>query len=80
MTQRLTCEQVVARLTDLEEGALPFAETFRLRLHLLHCLECRELGAELRKIPAVMQAVTASASPRGISRPHGTGTAPPNRR
>ncbi len=60
MTRRLTCQQVVARLTDLDEGTLPFTEVLRLRLHLLHCLECRELNAELRKLPGIIQALPAS--------------------
>lgn len=58
MSQSLTCEEVVSRLTDLDEGTVPFAELLRLRLHLLYCVECRELSAELRMLPELMRNVS----------------------
>lgn len=58
MSQRLICEQVVDRLTDLEEGSLSLTESLRMRMHLLYCMDCRELRDEVRKLPELMQQVT----------------------
>ena len=58
MSQRLICEQVVDRLTDLEEGALSFPEALRMRMHLLYCLDCRELRDEIRRMPELVQQVS----------------------
>lgn len=58
MNQRLLCEQVVDRLTDLDEGTLSLSETLRMRMHLLYCLDCRELRDELRRMPELVQQVT----------------------
>jgi len=60
MRRRLTCEQVVNRLTDLEEGTLPFSELLRMRLHLLYCAECRELNSELLVLPELVRRVPQS--------------------
>jgi len=60
MSPRLTCEQITSRLTDLDEGALSVAASLRTRLHLLSCIECRELKAQLRQLPSVMRSVTES--------------------
>ena len=58
MSHRLTCEEVVSRLTDLDEGTVPLTELLRLRLHLLYCVECRELNAELRMLPELMRSAS----------------------
>jgi len=58
MSQRLICEQVVDRLTDLEEGSLSMTESLRMKMHLLYCLDCRELRDEVRKMPELVQQVT----------------------
>jgi len=55
MTQRLTCEEAVSRLTDLAEGSLSIPEFLRLHLHLLHCHECRALKLELSSLPQIVQ-------------------------
>ncbi len=55
MTSPLTCQQVVCRLTDLEDGAVPLAEGIRLRLHLLRCPQCHQLNAEVRRLPAIVE-------------------------
>jgi len=58
MNQRLICEQVVDRLTDLDEGALSMSETLRMRMHLLYCLDCREWRDELRQMPELIQQIS----------------------
>lgn len=60
MSQRLICEKVVDRLTDLDEGALSFTEALRVRMHLLYCLECRELRDEIHKMPELIRQVSES--------------------
>ncbi len=55
MTQRLSCEEAVGRLTDLAEGSLSIPEFLRLHLHLLYCQECRALRQELRIVPGLVQ-------------------------
>ena len=54
MTQRLSCEEAVSRLTDLAEGSLSIPEFLRLHLHLLYCQECRALRLELRRLPGIV--------------------------
>jgi len=61
MTQRLSCEEAVSRLTDLAEGSLSIPEFLRLHLHLLSCHECRALRMELRSLPGFVQKASPSS-------------------
>lgn len=55
MSLRDHCAHAVDHLTDLEEGVLPLGEALKLRLHLVSCPACRELRAELRRLPGLVQ-------------------------
>lgn len=61
MNPGISCAQVIDRLTDLQEGALPLAQSIRIRLHLMRCPDCRELRAELRRVPELIRSVAAPA-------------------
>lgn len=60
MSPRLTCAQVIDQLTNLDEGALPFPEQLRLRLHLFFCPECRDLDTQLRSLPILVRESSVS--------------------
>ena len=48
-----TCREVRERLTELDEGAVPWWEALALRFHLLMCSACSRFQLGLRALPAL---------------------------
>lgn len=59
MSLLFTCRDVSGRLTDLEEGALPWATRLRVRAHLALCAGCRAFRASLRALPGLVRPALA---------------------
>lgn len=58
-----TCEQVAARLTDLDEGALGFWSRAGVTLHLALCPPCRAFLRSFRRLPALLRTVLEESAP-----------------
>jgi predicted anti-sigma-YlaC factor YlaD len=48
-----TCQEVQTLATEYREGALPFSQRLRIRLHLLLCWACRAFLRGLEALPRV---------------------------
>lgn len=53
----LGCDEVERRLSDFEDGALPFRTMIAVRLHLMMCRRCSALERSLRKALGVLRAL-----------------------
>lgn len=57
----MTCQELVERVTDYLDGALPAAELDRLRRHLLTCDGCQ---AHIEQMRATVRALNLNAADR----------------
>ena len=48
-----TCREVQTLATEYREGALPFSQRLRIRLHLLLCWACRAFLRGLAALPGI---------------------------
>jgi anti-sigma factor RsiW len=62
----LACVEVVELVADYLEGALPAAESRRLRRHLETCPGCAEYLEQLRTIAGSLRGVTEDSFPAEI--------------
>ncbi len=59
-----TCQAIRDRLTDLEEGVLPFKEMLKVQAHLLICPECRAFRLELQALPGLIKSQMEMPDPQ----------------
>ena len=59
----LTCEEVDGFLYDFHEGQLSYAESFKFKLHLSMCRECRAYLREYESTIRISKAGFIQATP-----------------
>lgn len=59
----LSCQELVATVTDYLEGSLPLSERTRFETHLCYCPPCRVYLAQMEETVAVAGRLTVEALP-----------------
>jgi predicted anti-sigma-YlaC factor YlaD len=54
-----TCREVQTLATEFREGALPFSQRLRIRIHLLLCWACRAFLRGIEALPRMGKKLTA---------------------
>ena len=53
-----SCKEVQTLATEYREGALPFSQRLRIRIHLLFCWACRAFLRGLAALPRIARLAT----------------------
>ena len=62
----MTCEELLRRLTEYEDGILPEAACEELRLHLVECPSCRGLRGDLEALARICRSCAPPRMPEDV--------------
>jgi hypothetical protein len=75
----MTCDELLRRLTEYEDGVLPDAVCEELRRHLAECVSCRELRGDLEALARICHSCAPPRMPDEVRRRLAARLAEPSR-